>query len=135
MAISRRSRQLLIAGLATAVLAIPALGQDAPESLLPPGFGEAAPPEEAGPSPAPATPAPGRRPAGQPLQDDSASLPEQLLTPEGEQAGEEEAEGEHEEIARQKFDLPPYARRSLDRIGVLTPRTNGLAPNAFGRAG
>ena len=135
MAISRRSRQLLIAGLATAVLAIPALGQDAPESLLPPGFGEAAPPEEAGPSPAPATPAPGRRPAGQPLQDDSASLPEQLLTPEGEQAGEDEAEGEDEEIARQTFDLPPYARRSLDRIGVLTPRTNGLAPNAFGRAG
>lgn len=134
MAISRRSRHVLIAGLATAVLAIPAIGQDAPESLLPPGFGEAAPPEEAGPSASPATPAPGRRPAGQP-QDDSASLPEQLLTPEGEQEGDEEAEGEDEEIARQQFDLPPYARRSLDRIGVLTPRTNGLAPNAFGRSG
>jgi hypothetical protein len=135
MAISRRTRHVLISGLATAVLAIPAIGQDAPESLLPPGFGDAAPAEETGPSPVPVAPAQGRRPTGQPSPADSASLPEQLLTPEGEEEGDEEGEGEDEEIARQKFDLPPYARRSLDRIGVLTPRTNGLAPNAFGRSG
>lgn len=131
MAISRRSRHVLIAGLATAALAIPAIGQDAPESLLPPGFGEAAPPEETRPSPAPAAPAPAR----QPSQNDSASLPEQLLSPDGEEEGDEEGEAEDEEVARQKHDLPPYARRSLDRIGVLTPRTNGLAPDAFGRSG
>jgi len=129
MAISRRSRHVLIAGLATAVLAIPAIGQDAPESLLPPGFGDSAPPEET--RPAPTAPAPER----QPSQDNGASLPEQLLTPGENEEGDEDSEAEDEELARQKHDLPPYARRSLERIGVLTSRTNGLAPNAFGRSG
>ena len=135
MAISRRSRLLLVAGLATVVLAIPAIGQDAPESLLPPGFGEAVPPDESAPSPAPSTPSPGQRPGDQPSRDETASLPELLLTPGEDGEGEEGDEAEDVELARQKYDLPPYARRSLDRIGVLTPRTKGLSPNAFGRSG
>lgn len=141
MAISRRTRNLLIAGIATIALAIPAIGQDAPESLLPPGFGEAAPPDEGPPPSVAPAPSPGKRPGEKPRQDETASLPELLLTPGEEGEGEEnEGEGEGEqvedvELARQKYDLPPYARRSMDRIGVLTPRTRGLPPGAFGRAG
>lgn len=137
MAISRRRRNLLIAGMATVALAIPAIGQDAPESLLPPGFGEPSPADEAAPPPAPSTPAPGRQPAEQPSRAETASLPELLLTPgdEEDDKAEEEEEAEDVELARQKYDLPPYARRTLDQIGVLTPRTNGMAPDAFGRAG
>lgn len=137
MAISRRTRNLLIAGIATIALAIPAIGQDAPESLLPPGFGEAVPPDEGVPPPATPAPSPGKRTGEKPTEDETASLPELLLTP-GEEADGEETEGEDVEdveLARQKYDLPPYARRSMDRIGVLTPQTRGLAPEAFGRTG
>ncbi|MBB4641943.1 hypothetical protein [Rhizorhapis suberifaciens] len=135
MAISRRSRNLLIAGIATIALAIPAIGQDAPESLLPPGFGEAVPPDEGAPPAVTPAPAPGKRPGEKPTEDETASLPELLLTPGEEGEGDEDEEVENVELARQKYDLPPYARRSMDRIGVLTPRTKGLAPDAFGRAG
>ena len=133
MAIRRRSRNLLIAGIATVALAIPAIGQDTPESLLPPGFGEAPPPEEAAPPlVAPAQP---KRPGEKPAEDETASLPELLLTPGEEPQGDEEQETEDVELARQKYDLPPYARRSMSQIGVLSPGTKGLAPDAFGRAG
>lgn len=132
MAIRRRSRNLLIAGIATVVLAIPAIGQDTPESLLPPGFGEAPPPEAAPPPVAPAQP---KRPGEKPAEDETASLPELLLTPGEEPQGDEEQETEDVELARQKYDLPPYARRSMSQIGVLSPRTKGFAPDAFGRAG
>ena len=132
MAIRRRSRNLLIAGIATVVLAIPAIGQDTPESLLPPGFGEAPPPEAAPPPVAPAQP---KRPGEKPAEDETASLPELLLTPGEEPQGDEEPETEDVELARQKYDLPPYARRSMSQIGVLSPRTKGFAPDAFGRAG
>jgi hypothetical protein len=39
-----------------------------------------------------------------------------------------------EEIAAQKakYDLPETARRSLERIGPLTPQTRGFEPDAFG---
>lgn len=134
MAISRRTRNWLLAGMATAALAIPALGQDAPESLLPPGFGDPVPAEETSPPPSSRPPATAeQQPGTQPTGDETASLPELLLNNE-EAAGEDE-DAEDEEVARLKFDLPEYARRSLDHVGVLTPRTNGIARNAFGQTG
>src|SRR3546814_9491210 len=75
-------------------------------------------------------------PVAQPTPDKTASLPELLLNDEGEETGKEGEEGEEdEELARLKYDLPPYAKRSLGRIGILTPRTHGLEPDAFGQAG
>src|SRR3546814_2817918 len=59
MAMCRRTRHWLLAGLATVALAIPALGQNAPESLLPPGFGEPVPAE----APRPQQPGPVRVPS------------------------------------------------------------------------
>ncbi|MBC7985805.1 MAG: hypothetical protein H7X93_03920, partial [Sphingomonadaceae bacterium] len=56
-----RARPLLIAlaaGSALAALSLPALGQDAPESLLPEGFGDPAPAPPPPPSPSPGAPAP-----------------------------------------------------------------------------
>jgi len=48
------AKALLLASAAVALAALPALGQDNPESLLPPGFNEPQtppPPEKAGPAP------------------------------------------------------------------------------------
>src|SRR3546814_996252 len=93
MAMRRRTRHWLLAGLATVALAIPALGQNAPESLLPPGFGEPVPAE----APRPQQPGPVQGPVAQPTPDKTASLPELLLNDEGEETGKEGEEGRSEE--------------------------------------
>ncbi len=110
-------------------LALPVVAQEAPESLLPPGFGD--PPA----APAPPAPQPGR-PAGpvasvpmvQPLPT-TAALP-------GDDAAANAVEDglSEEELAAQKakYDLPAGAQRSLDRVGVLTPERLGFAPDDFG---
>ncbi len=59
-----RVKLALAAGAAALSLAIPAFGQqageqDRPESLLPEGFGDPAPPAPSRPAPQPGTPAPG----------------------------------------------------------------------------
>jgi hypothetical protein len=115
-----------MAGAAALALAIPVIAQEAPESLLPPGFGDPVP-QEAPPPPAePGTPvAPGTAPPPLALDlaapADSENATEEELTP--------------EELAAQeaKYDLPDTARRSLDRIGPLTPETRGFGPDAYGR--
>lgn len=108
-------------------LALPVIAQDAPESLLPPGFGEA-PTAPSGPQPArPATPAV-PTPMVQPL-------PPAVVAPIDNAVGNasEDVLSEEELAAqKQKYDLPESARRSLDRIGPLTSAQLGLAPDAFG---
>mgnify|MGYP003582454387 CR=1 FL=1 len=100
-------------------LALPVVAQETPESLLPPGFGDApeAPPSGAQ-RPAPATPI----------------LPPSFAV--SDEAGDNAAEAglSEEEIAAQKakYDLPENAHRSLDRVGPLTPERLGLEPKAFG---
>lgn len=115
-------------------LALPVVAQEAPESLLPPGFGD--PPE----APAPAAQPPARQPqsilppAAGPQVNAPLALPPQLDLPGNAAAAEEEEALTPEELAAQKakYDLPETARRSLDRIGPLTPRSHGLEPDAFG---
>lgn len=113
-------------------LALPVVAQQAPESLLPPGFGDA---PEAPPS-RPATPVPQRpapvTPASPILPTLDPAVPPDLgAIAEASNAAEEPTP---EELAAQKakYDLPDNARRSLDRIGSLTPETRGLEPDAFG---
>src|SRR3546814_16297633 len=60
MAMRLRTRHWLPGGLATVALAIRALGQNAPEALLPPGVGEPDPPE----APRPQKPGPVDRQSG-----------------------------------------------------------------------
>lgn len=114
-------------GIVLAAFAIPALGQDAPESLLPPGFGDPVP----APTPAPAQPgapaptlAPGTAPT--PL------LPGGVAPLPGEELALDEDLTEEEETAEvDPFDLPPEARRSPDFVGVLTADNGGFGVDAW----
>lgn len=121
---------------------IPALGQQQgkPESLLPPGFGQAAP----APSPAPtaarvapqATPAPTASAATPPVADNPLGLsilpggasptPTPTAAPTG-------PELPNYVTMPAQYELPPFARRSLQQIGVGSGDHN-LPLNAFGNA-
>lgn len=128
MRFDRRNAKWFV-GAAALALALPVIAQETPESLLPPGFGDTpeapAPAPSASPTPrlSPDTPPPVA--LTNPLEQANAADPladaaENAMTP--------------EELAAEKakYDLPDSARRSLDRIGPLTPQTRGLAANAFG---
>ena len=124
------SKRLLAGGaaaLALAAFAIPATGQEqAPESLLPPGFGDPAP------APAPAPAEPGAPPAG-PTFAPGGEIVQPL--PATEQPADEQAEGEEEEeelTEVELFDLPDAARRNPDLVGVLTPANGGFAAGQWG---
>lgn len=110
------------------IFALPALGQQGPESLLPEGFGDPPPPPSptttrpptTGPA-VPGTPtAPGRPVAGDPL----AADPDE---------DEEEDEEEEEEELVIKYDVPPAARRSLSAVGIMSSASGGFPAEAFGR--
>ncbi|NIJ16117.1 hypothetical protein [Sphingobium vermicomposti] len=125
----RRGNARWTLGTLAIALALPVVAQEAPESLLPPGFGD--PPA----APAPAVPQPGR-PAGP-----TAPVPMvQPLPPTAALPGDDAATNavddalSEEELAAQKakYDLPPGAQRSLDRVGVLTPQRLGFASDDFG---
>lgn len=121
----RRSKAALAAvaaGIAGLALAIPALGQNGPESLLPPGFGESAAP----PPPAPGTGEDTIAPL--PLIPPGGVLPS-ALTPEEQAAADAEAQE-----AAEQADIPDAARRSIDLVGPLGPDEGGLGEGAFGRA-
>ena len=112
-------------------LALPVVAQQAPESLLPPGFGDA--PE----APAPARPV--QSTPGTPAPPAGAPMVQPLLPPSIDSSLAESADAGNEmtpeELAAEKakYDLPDTARRSLDRIGPLTPQTLGFEPDAFGK--
>ena len=119
-----------------------AIAQDAPESLLPPGFDDPAPAPSPTPAPrptqAPATPdqpstpaAPGI-PTVQPLPVDAGDgeqgpAPDLSRIPSLEEL-ESMSTDELDELLglKPKFDIPPAARRSLARVGVLSPEEGGL---------
>lgn len=115
---------------ATALAVIAVLPVVAQESLLPEGFGEPAPPPTERPAPAPtATPAPGATPPST-VSSEPGLLPADTAADDADSDDAEEDEG-----AILRYDLPPGARRSLDRIGPLTPETGGLQADAFGVRG
>ena len=112
-------------------IAVPLVAGRAPTSLLPPGFGDEPPPP-----PKPATqPAPSSTQPPKPgLQLDLSDLaPPGALPPDADNAAASE-ELTPEELAaeQQKYDLPPGASRSLDKVGPLVEAAGGLPHNAFG---
>ena len=111
-------------------LALPVIAQETPESLLPPGFGDA-PSSSPASAPQPTRPAAPAAPVpmAQPLPPGSDAAPADNAI--ADQAVDELSE---EELAaqKQKYDLPAGAQRSLDRVGPLTPERLGLVPDAFG---
>lgn len=116
---------------ALAVFAIPAIGQGqggAPESLLPPGFGDTPAPAPAAPPAPGATPAPSAAPT--PLLP-GATTP---LTGEDSQATDEEAAKTDDAAAAQlaAFDMPGAVKRDPDLVGVLIPGNGGYGADEWG---
>lgn len=139
----QRRAKLLIGALAAGAASLawlPALGQEAPQSLLPPGFGGAPPPPRAAPPvPAPATtPAPASRRAAPPPPVQALpppGAPVQLVPPvlgADEDVAVSNATAPLAEAvlraATPPEEMPASARRSLDLVGG--PAVYG--ENAFG---
>ena len=137
-------KRALLGGLAIAVT-LPATGQDAPESLLPPGFGSPAQPS-AQPSAPRQSPTGGSSAAGTASRSEGTTSESggiQLGLPIGAvsdtASSEVDKEKTEEEKAREetqdriRFDVPPGARRSLDQVGVIAAAEGGMAADAFGQ--
>ena len=111
---------LLVASALVLVFSLPALGQQGPESLLPEGFGDPAPP----PTPVTARPAPNS--SASPVGATSANSVAE------DESETEEEDAEEPELAI-RFDVPPSARQSLNDIGILSEASGGFPANSFGR--
>ena len=116
--------------------ALPALGQDRPTSILPPGFGQPQsqsqpqPQSQPRPSLSPsADPGPATADAGPGAQPLRTDLPSPTDTP---AATPTPAALDARTLAF--YELPPFARRPLDRIGPVRSADGGLSADAFGRA-
>lgn len=123
----RKTKIMLAGGAALALaLTIPAIAQDRPESILPPGFGDPATPppppvsQPASPStPGSTTPAASSASEGGAVQEINALAPGEEL-PEMEQP--------------KQIELPASARRDAAMAGVLSPSAIGLGERPFGAA-
>ncbi|MBA3667262.1 MAG: hypothetical protein H0W65_06025 [Sphingomonas sp.] len=120
----RRTRQLLAGGAALAIaLSLPAIAQDRPESILPPGFGD----------PTPATPAPTPTPTPSP----AAPTP---ITGPSEGAGVEVVDtlspAEALEVAEPvpQVEFPAFSRRDPGLAGTLDPVALRLGALPWGQA-
>jgi hypothetical protein len=124
------ARALLLASAGMA-LALPALGQDNPESLLPPGFNDpqTLPPPEKG-APTPRNPAQQGTPSATPnaAPSTAADDPNANLL-------------DLEEVALDQmlgprpsnyFSIPQGSERPIGQVGMLGPGNFGMAPAAFG---
>lgn len=112
---SKAALTALLAGVAIGAPALwPAIGQESPESLLPPGFNNPAPPPppEAEGAPTPILP------------------PTAFVTVPGEEQASAEAGEEEEAEEPEEFELPDAARRPVDVVGAI----KGYGPGAFGSA-
>ena len=146
-------RMQLLAGAALALTSVWAIAQEAPESLLPPGFDEPAPGR-----PAPSRPAPGRGapapaaapsapravpaspaastsspvvqplpgPAGGDLADAPASFALKKLPTLDELEKMSPEELEESLGLKPKFDIPPAARRSMAQVGIIAEDEGGM---------
>ena len=135
----RTKAPLLLAGAAALAVAIPAVGQrdKAPQSLLPPGFGEAAPPppKEQAPAPrpaAPASPAPAPPASAAPPGDSNlAETVDAIPADENMAATQDLADAAPPPAA---IEIPEASRRSTAVVGALTPDNWGLGSGEFGNA-
>lgn len=125
-----RARLLLLAGGAAFAFALPAAGQreKAPESLLPPGFGEPPPPAPKEPSPdngaSPATPSP-TPPASVPVAPGALPVQDSAL---------EDLEALAEQNLPPPIEIPEASRRPTNPAGPLRADNWGLGLDAFGNA-
>lgn len=132
-----KPRLLALLGGIALVSAIPAIGQDAPKSILPPGFGEPDAPPKADDEPPQSRPTDllpdvKLRPPG------TGSSPSQSASngaTDPAKPGEdgEAKEGELQPVAVLQ-DLPASARRSTTQVGILSADDGDLGGESFGAA-
>lgn len=126
--------------LAVAFVSAPVIGQnEAPESLLPPGFNDPAPAPSQSEPPPPAEPGRSTPPPSVPSGVVPVSpLPSLAGEQESDEALSEELAALQEQLESQMAltqALPPGARRSLDLIGPLTQANGGFAADSLGNIG
>ncbi len=136
---------LWVGGAAIALGAGMALAQDAPESLLPPGFDDPTPTPTARPAPPPAVRTPqtpvttGAGPVVQPLPGSSVAIPDlggvNLENVPSAEELEQMSTDELDELLglKPKYDIPPGARRSLERVGVIAQSEGGLPSGSLAK--
>lgn len=127
---ANKIRLLPLLGGALLIAAIPAIGQDAPESILPPGFGD---PVETPPPGAPPRQPADILPGGPSAPTAIGSTPADPLDPNGDLLTEEEKLA-LELQAPVLPDLPAGAKRSTAQVGLIEESDGGLGPSAFGTA-
>ena len=117
------SKLLLTAVAVVAVFAIPALAQNKPESILPPGFGDPAPATAQSPTPSP-KPSPEAQPAesGAVVETDLSGL-----------TASDAADAMVVEVAP-PIELPSTARRDPTMVGPLPAVQTGFGDNPWGRS-
>jgi len=118
-----RTKQFLIGAAAlVGALALPAIAQDRPESILPPGFGDPAtpPPEPATNATEPAPSTSSRRPS---IEESLVEIVDSLI------AGELETA---EPV--QQVEYPDRSRRDPRFAGTLDPEAVGIGPRPWGAA-
>lgn len=132
----------LIGGAALALTSAMVWAQEAPVDLLPPGFDDPAPSPSPAPAPQPSrAPAPTQGSTPQPTATQSGEIVQPLpveAAPSGAnldlsdlptlQELEDMSTDELDEFLglKPKFDIPPAARRSMERVGVLGAGEGGL---------
>ncbi|MEH3160206.1 MAG: hypothetical protein PGN08_15575 [Sphingomonas taxi] len=131
------ARGAAVVGIAAAALSAygPATGQERPESILPPGFGEPA----AQPS-ARATPTAPRPATGQPAQPATPTpaatgfvqpLPTATPTATATASATPSPTPTIDAATLAEYEMPAFARRSLALVGPVGPREGALSPDAF----
>lgn len=122
-------------GVSAYALIVPAFGQDAPESLLPEGFGDPVAPSAPSPPPPPtAAPTPSAPVSTVPSAPASPSRDsESALAGEGDIDEFDIGSMEFEDIPPE-YEIPPQARRSLALVGPLRPANGGYGERAFAGA-
>lgn len=132
-----RTRLLLLTGAAALAVAIPALGQNrqAPQSILPPGFGDTQnlpPPEQKAP---PAQPRPQQQASPQQQQQQTNASASDVAGAGTEGGALEEVDLDQTQLPlpTNLFSIPAGAGRPVTMVGPLEPGNFGLGPDAFGR--
>ncbi|TGX52468.1 hypothetical protein E5A73_15015 [Sphingomonas gei] len=113
-----------MAALLLAGVGVPALGQDTPESLLPPGFDDPAP-----------TPAPSPGPSAAPTRAADPLAPVVGVALPADTALGNAAAGEpvsEVPIDLSKYELPEFAKHSLDRVGAFAAGNAAFPADSFG---
>lgn len=144
----------LAGAMAGFALTAPGTAQDAPESLLPPGFDDPAPtpaptptppptPTQSMPSASPSTAQPTGAPAdtgpAAPLPDSLPAVPQVSQDELSELPTVEELEelstDQLDDLLglKPQYDIPPAARRALSQVGLLSPAEGGLPTAGLAR--